>query len=132
MIQGDFLTSPSPVFIPQPVGTTASYGYFDVVDDGQVISPPSNYYAVEAYEYRDGRWLSSADGGRFHFSGVEYLSWDTGSATVRAVRFEVKNGRWRLRNLGNAPIGKYAFTFSLSASVRRVVVVYMGLGISEW
>lgn len=48
---------------------------------------------------------------------------------MRAVRFEVKDGRWRLRNLGHAPIGKYAFTFSFNGGV---VVVYMGLGISEW
>ena len=57
------------------------------------------------------------------------MSWDTGSATERAVRFESKNGRWRLRNLGNAPIGKYAFTFKINEGV---VVVYLGLGISEW
>lgn len=122
------MTSPSPVYIPQPVGTTASYGYFDVVDDGQVLSPTSNYNVLEAYEYRDGRWVSSEDGGRLIPGGL-YFDWDTGSATVRAVRFELKGDRWRLRNLGHAPIGKYAFTFSFNGGV---VVAYMGLGISEW
>lgn len=76
----------------------------------------------------NGRWVSSAEGGRF-IPGDLYMDWDTGSATVRAVRFEKKDGRWRLRNLGHAPRGKYAFTFRIDEGL---VVVYMGLGISEW
>lgn len=121
------LSSPSPVFIPNPAGTTASYGYFDVIDDGHVLSPDS-YEVVEAYEYRDGRWVSSEDGGRL-IPNVLYFDWDTGRGTPRAVRFESYGGRWRLRNLGNAPRGKYAFTFRIDEGL---VVVYMGLGISEW